>query len=127
MQLIRVLKEEEAVVFESTEDAMRQRMRFIEVAQEKDIRFIVESVWGDKSCISGTTGIKNLTLCRWDVNQDMTPWNCIVVTHDEKLNHYRTNDPATIYSEAFIRGVTQRHAVAKSHFTKLAKFTQILK
>jgi hypothetical protein len=55
--------------------------------EESDVLYLVTKVWKEKSCISKST--ENLTLISWkkEHNNNIYPWNCILVTKKEARKH----------------------------------------
>lgn len=55
--------------------------------QENDLRYLVENIWSNQSVLSAWNDPYDLVLCRWDKHQEWSPWNCILLTHDEAEAH----------------------------------------
>lgn len=53
------------------------------IQQPCDVKHLVEAVWKRQSCLSGATDEKELELVRYNVEENWTPWNCMLVTREE--------------------------------------------
>lgn len=89
------------------------------VLQEKDIFFIVEKLWHSHSAISECNDIMQLRLCRWNVHQDWSPWNCFLVTVQEMKAHLKLESPEEVYDEELVKKVRNKHVLAKANFEQL--------
>ncbi|XP_075976518.1 IQ motif and ubiquitin-like domain-containing protein [Anticarsia gemmatalis] len=89
------------------------------VLQEKDIFFIVEKLWHSHSAISECNDITELRLCRWNVNEDWSPWNCFLVTVQEMKAHLKLEAPEEVYDEELVQKVCTKHRLAKANFEQL--------
>ncbi|XP_049871191.1 IQ and ubiquitin-like domain-containing protein [Pectinophora gossypiella] len=89
------------------------------VMQEKDIFFIVEKLWHSHSAISECAEITELRLCRWHVEKDWSPWNCILVTVQEMKAHLKLDNPDEVYDEELLQKVRTKHSLAKASFEQL--------
>ena len=90
------------------------------LTQEKDLEYLVNSVWQMRSAISKNPNLRDLVFVRWDLKKHWSPWNCFLVTNFEAYVHQR--DGVTyeeIYSEALIKNVKLKHIRARSDFKKL--------
>jgi hypothetical protein len=52
--------------------------------QDSDIRYIVRSFWDSRSIMSGRTDLYELRLVRYIHDEEWSPWNCILLTHQER-------------------------------------------
>lgn len=95
--------------------------------QESDIRYLVDIVWNKQSAISRWKEIDELILTRWIQSQELSPWNCILLTLTEAKNHDQQSDPMKVYSQEFIRRIHARHLVAKQHFAQLPTMQKYFK
>ena len=95
--------------------------------QESDIRYLVDIVWNKQSAISRCKEIDELILTRWIQTQELSPWNCILLTLTEAKNHDQQSDPMNVYSQEFIRRIHARHLVAKQHFAQLPTMQKYFK
>jgi hypothetical protein len=86
-----------------------------------DMRFLLESVWGGKSCLSQETDLAQLVCVRWRAAEHWTPWNCIVLTRPQADAHLALSKPESVYGPAFIALVTAKHLQARAKFAALAK------
>ena len=55
--------------------------------QDSDIRYIVRSFWDSRSILSGLSNMYELRLIRWIHNEEWSPWNCVLLTHNEADIH----------------------------------------
>ncbi|KAJ3082455.1 hypothetical protein HK102_001665, partial [Quaeritorhiza haematococci] len=99
----------------------------ISLLQESDIRYLVDVIWNRQSAVSASKNMEELILTRWDPRQELSPWNCILLTKAEAANHDRQADPNDVYSDDFIRKIHQKHLVARQHFSRLPAMEKYLK
>lgn len=92
------------------------------VIQEKDVYFIVDKVWHSRSAISEYDDIIDLRLCRWNVLEDWSPWNCILLTFREMKSHLKLIEPEKMYDADLVQKVHSKHLLAKTHFKHLMEF-----
>ncbi|KAJ8933940.1 hypothetical protein NQ314_013696, partial [Rhamnusium bicolor] len=59
------------------------------ILQDKDIHHIMTYIWHGHSALSECNDVYQLRLCRWKVNEEWTPWNCILLTVEEAKAHLR--------------------------------------
>ncbi|KAJ8323620.1 hypothetical protein QVD99_007212 [Batrachochytrium dendrobatidis] len=95
--------------------------------QESDMRYLVDVIWNRKSAVCGSHSMEELVLTRWDPAQELSPWNCILLTKAESATHDRRPDPHQMYSEDFTNKVRQKHLLAKQHFGGLPAMSKYLK
>ena len=88
--------------------------------QFDDMRFLVESVWRSESLLSEIKDLLQLVFVRWDVDQPLSPWNCVLLTADEADGHVLVPDKSLVYGTDVVKRVLQRHVMAKTHFGELA-------
>lgn len=88
------------------------------IFQEEDMRFLVQNIWKDKSAVSESDNLLDLRMPRWDVNNDWTPWNCILLTEQEAKAHLRTSK-ADNYEPQLISEIISKQEMAKRHFNTL--------
>ncbi|XP_063541661.1 IQ and ubiquitin-like domain-containing protein [Cydia strobilella] len=89
------------------------------VLHEKDIFFIVEKLWHSHSAISECKDVTELRLCRWNVHEDWSPWNCFLVTVAEMKTHLRLERPEEVYDEELVQKVANKHKLAKANFEQM--------
>ncbi|GBP05599.1 IQ and ubiquitin-like domain-containing protein [Eumeta japonica] len=89
------------------------------VLQEKDIYFIVEKLWHSHSAISECRDMMELRLCRWNVNEDWSPWNCFLVTVTEMKAHLKLEDPESVYDEELVKKVHNKLMLGRANFQQL--------
>ena len=59
------------------------------VMSEYDLRYLMEFIWQNSSVVSGRRDIYELKFVRWDKHEPWSPWNCILLTRAEALEHLR--------------------------------------
>jgi len=52
---------------------------------ETDVQYLTRCIWDSKSCLSGN--IEQLVLMPWKKQEDIYPWDCILVTKKEARRH----------------------------------------
>jgi hypothetical protein len=97
----------------------------ISLLQESDMRYLVDVIWNHKSAISGVRNLEELLLTRWNVDEELTPWNCILLTKSEAMTH-DLQPNQEIYSIEFRNKIFQKHMVARQHFAMLPKMGHYL-
>jgi hypothetical protein len=105
----------------------RRRAPIFNLLQESDIRYLVDVIWNCQSAISANPHLDQLVLTRWDPEQSLSPWNCILLTKQEAVAHDRQPNPAKLYSEAFVRKIQRKHLAASAHFSQLPGMERYLK
>ena len=95
--------------------------------QESDLRYLVDVVWNRKSAISGVRNLDDLTLTRWDASQELSPWNCILLTKNEAATHDCQTNPDAVYSIDFRNKIFQKQIIARQHFGQLPAMANYLK
>lgn len=94
----------------------------------EDMVYIIDTIWGGKSVLSQEDEVFRLTLCRWDRDDEWSPWNCVLLTSDEAHVHETASkdmDLREVYGEALLRNVQQRHLRARTHFLSLVEVQQM--
>ncbi|KAG4075901.1 hypothetical protein HA402_003727 [Bradysia odoriphaga] len=89
------------------------------IIQEEDVREIIENIWHGHSILSQCDVRKQLRLPRWDVAKEWSPWNCILLTDDEARAHARITDLRSIYGEALMKNIRNKHHIGMVNFSKL--------
>jgi hypothetical protein len=95
--------------------------------QESDIRYLVDVIWNHKSAISGVRNLEELTLTRWNIHEELSPWNCVLLTKAEAMTHDLQPNPEEIYSIEFRNKIFQKQLVARQHFAMLPKMGEYLR
>lgn len=90
------------------------------VLQDNDIYYIVEKIWHSRSAISEVFDLSDLRLCRWRIDKDWAPWNCILLSTKEVKSHMKLKDPELCYDSDLVRSIEGKHLLARSHFSNLA-------
>ncbi|KAB0804735.1 hypothetical protein PPYR_01705 [Photinus pyralis] len=86
------------------------------ILQPKDIHYIVVKIWHGHSALTEVTDIYNLRLCRWFIDQEWAPWNCVLLTTEEMKVHYEIKNLEDVYDLHFLHRVFNKHELAKQHF-----------
>ncbi|CAD6994503.1 unnamed protein product [Ceratitis capitata] len=94
---------------------------FAFVLQMDDIRYIIDQIWHSHSILSKNAVLSNLRLPRWLKGEDWSPWNCICLTESEARDHYRLDDPTTVYDPKLVLEVGNRHMLARAAFHKMSE------
>jgi IQ and ubiquitin-like domain-containing protein len=94
--------------------------------QESDLRYLIDVVWNRKSVISGVRNVDQLILTRWDPKQELSPWNCILMTKSEAATHDCQLDPDALYSVEFRQRIFQKHVSSRQHFGQLPQMAEYL-
>ncbi|KAG8223437.1 hypothetical protein J437_LFUL005265, partial [Ladona fulva] len=63
------------------------------IMQVDDIYYLINSIWQARSILSNATVLEDLRLCRFDNSIDWSPWNCLLLTHEEMLTHSLVVNP----------------------------------
>lgn len=92
------------------------------VVQERDIYFIVDKIWHSRSAISEYDDIIDLRLCRWNAQEDWSPWNCILLTFREMKSHLKLEEPEKVYDSDLVQKVRGKNLLAKTHFKHLIEY-----
>ncbi len=85
----------------------------------QDVRYLVETIWGNCSALSEEAELKQLQVVRWLPSVELSPWNCLVLTREEATAHAKLSDPNNDYGAPLVTRIQQRHLRAKQHFTAL--------
>ncbi len=86
-----------------------------------DLRFLIETIWGGRSCLNQETDLARLTFARWRRHEPWTPWNCILLTLDQADAHTALDSPERVYGPALVAAITTKHLQARAKFSALAK------
>ncbi|XP_054878630.1 IQ and ubiquitin-like domain-containing protein isoform X2 [Poeciliopsis prolifica] len=86
--------------------------------QVDDIRYLIEKVWASCSALNGSRDIYNLAFARWDIQEDWSPWNCILLSKEETSAHTQVEHIQKAYETTFIQWIEQKHSMARQHFSK---------
>lgn len=78
-----------------------------------DVQYILEEVWRGKSPVSGLS--TRLSLSRWDMNRELGPQNCVLLTKEEQRVHEERvllggERPEDVYPPQVIERVAHRFA-----------------
>ncbi|KAJ3275210.1 hypothetical protein HDV01_000935 [Terramyces sp. JEL0728] len=102
------------------------QLHALSLLQESDIRYLVDVIWNKKSAISGNKNVDDLILTRWDKNEELSPWNCVLLTKSEAVTHDCHSQPDNIYSTEFRNKVFQKQLLARQHFGQLPAMAKYL-
>ncbi|XP_047103503.1 IQ and ubiquitin-like domain-containing protein [Schistocerca piceifrons] len=91
------------------------------IMQEQDFYYLVMNIWHGHSAISESRDINTLRLPRWNIKEDWSPWNCILLTDNETKAHINLENINQTYVPEFIEQVEHKHMLAKRRFDRLAK------
>lgn len=100
--------------------------KVINLLQESDLEYILSVMWHNCSAISGSKNMENLVLTRWDASQELSPWNCILLTNKEAITHDSQKNAVILYGKEFCEKVQQKLLLAKQHFKQLPSIAQYL-
>ncbi|XP_056633896.1 IQ and ubiquitin-like domain-containing protein [Diorhabda sublineata] len=92
------------------------------ILQDIDIHHIIVQIWHGHSALSECNDIYQLRLVRWDIHKEWAPWNCILLTAEEAKAHLKVISLSYVYEEEFISHVTNKHVLARRHFSNLKAF-----
>ncbi|KAI8895709.1 hypothetical protein BC833DRAFT_529111 [Globomyces pollinis-pini] len=122
LKQIRLQESQKRKMLNKTEDTFHA----MALLQESDIRYLVDIIWNKKSVISGHRLIEDLILTRWDINQELSPWNCILLTKMEAATHDCQKSPDAVYSIEFRNKVFHKLLLARQHFGQLPSMAKYL-
>lgn len=125
--LLKVIRVQEAAKRRSNAIEGTSSYNAMALLQESDLRYLVDVVWNRKSAISGIRNMDDLTLTRWDANQELSPWNCIFLSKTEAATHDCQKNPDAVYSIEFRNKIFQKQMIARQHFGQLPAMSEYLK
>jgi hypothetical protein len=99
------------------------------VIQDTDMHYLIDILWNKKSAISGVTKLEDLTLARWNMSEELSPWNCILLTISEAATHEMNLGSKAlqdVYAAEFCEKITQKHILASKHFEQLPSIAESL-
>nr|XP_046251051.1 IQ and ubiquitin-like domain-containing protein [Scatophagus argus] len=94
--------------------------------QVEDVRYLVDVVWTSCSALDASSDVYNLVFVRWERQRDWSPWNCILLSKEETSAHMEVDDVHKAYEVAFIRGIQQKHTLARRHFSQISVVAEYL-
>jgi hypothetical protein len=127
VRLQEAIKKRQENTTEGTEGPEGNSINAMALLQESDLRYLIDVVWNKKSAISGVRNLEDLTLTRWNVSQELSPWNCILLTKSEAATHNLQGNPDAIYSIDFRNKIFQKQIIARQHFGQLPAMAVYLK
>lgn len=86
------------------------------IMQKHDMYHLVNNIWHGHSAISENADLFLLRIVRYNMNEEWSPWNCILLTEEEAAVHSRIENLADIYSKSLIERVLLAHQLAKNQF-----------
>ncbi|XP_043791083.1 IQ and ubiquitin-like domain-containing protein [Apis laboriosa] len=92
------------------------------IMQKHDMYHLVNNIWHGHSAISENSDLFLLRIVRYNMNEEWSPWNCILLTQEEAAVHSRIENLADIYSKSLIERVLLAHQLAKNQFKYLRQF-----
>jgi len=110
-----------------SEEAMQDGSNICFLIQEHDLRYLIENIWSNQSILSAWDDLYDLVSVRWDKHQEWSPWNCILLTHDEAEAHKKLFSLEEGYGQVFIHKVTQKHNFARNYFSRLPGMAELLR
>lgn len=87
------------------------------IIQEKDIHYIVDRIWHSRSIISENSNINELRLCRWNKEEEWSPWNTMLITAEEITSHLKVVNLEDVYDEDFRVAVMDKNLLGRVVFT----------
>lgn len=87
----------------------------------EDIHYLVTIIWKGKSAISECKDITCLRLVRWNIEQDWSPSNTILLTIEEAHHHSKIRNIHRNYTSTFIDSVHVKHMIAKKYYKDLTR------
>ena len=98
----------------------------IHVMQESDMEYVTDTMWNRQSVINGSKNLDDLILVRWNLKQELSPWNSILLTKREAITHEAQEDPISMYGDDFVQKIQQKLLLAKRHFGQLPWISEYL-
>ncbi|XP_063705927.1 IQ and ubiquitin-like domain-containing protein [Culicoides brevitarsis] len=89
------------------------------IIQETDIKYIVENIWHGHSILSQCAARSDLRMPRFYINEDWSPWNCVLLTENEARLHVKIEDLEYVYEENVMRDIKNKHELARGAFRQL--------
>ncbi len=90
------------------------------IAQDTDIRYVVQNFWDNQSVLSGSKDLQSLVLVRWREEEEWSPWNCVLLTEEEGVIHARLENLDAAYGPLLVEKICHKHTLARNHFSKLS-------
>ena len=87
------------------------------VMGERDLEYLVDTIWTRRSVISGSSRLERVVLVRWIGSEPLSPWNCVLLTKEEAICHQY--QPDGVYGNEFKAKVEQKLALGREHFKDL--------
>ncbi|XP_003705049.2 IQ motif and ubiquitin-like domain-containing protein isoform X1 [Megachile rotundata] len=94
------------------------------VMQKHDMYHLVYNIWHTRSIVSENKDLFVLRMVRYNVDEDWSPWNCILLTEEEAEVHCKIKDLSSMYSKHLLERVLLYHQLAKNQFKSLKQFEE---
>lgn len=91
------------------------------VLEVHDVKQLVDHIWHGQSAISQSANLHDLRLGRWDAAKEWSPWNTVLLSKRELMEHLSIADLKTVYGEVFINNVQIKNLIAQIHFKGMRK------
>lgn len=86
------------------------------IMQKHDMYHLVNNIWHGHSAVSENTDLFLLRIVRYNMKEEWSPWNCILLTEEEAAVHSKIENLADVYSKPLIERVFLAHQLAKNQF-----------
>jgi hypothetical protein len=126
-RMLKAIKASEEIKRATTGVPLDLHYNAMALLQESDVRHLVDVIWNKQSAISSTSNLYELILTRWDPMQEISPWNCVLLTKSEAVTHDKQSDPLSLYSDEFKNKISRKHLAAKQHFSQLPAIEKFIK
>lgn len=110
-----------------SEESMQDGSSICFLIKEPDLRYLVENIWSNQSILSAWDDQYDLVSVRWDKHKEWSPWNCVLLTHDEAEAHKKLFSLEEGYGAVFQHKVTQKHNFARNYFSRLPGMSELLR
>ncbi|KAK1127443.1 hypothetical protein K0M31_003981 [Melipona bicolor] len=84
--------------------------------QKQDMYHLVNNIWHGQSVVSENRDLFLLRIVRYDVNEEWSPWNCMLLTEEEADVHCKIKNLADVYSKPLVEKILLSHQLAKNQF-----------
>lgn len=92
--------------------------------QDRDMFYIVETIWHSHSAISEVGDVYSLRLCRWFKELPWAPWNCVLLSKAEAKLHLEVKRLVDVYDMHFMYRVFNKHQLARVHFRNAVRMDE---
>ncbi|XP_069018751.1 IQ motif and ubiquitin-like domain-containing protein [Embiotoca jacksoni] len=108
------------------EQQLNEEAKIPFLLQVEDMRYLVEVVWACRSALHAGSDLYSLMFVRWERQMDWSPWNCILLSKEETSAHLELEDLHKAYETTYIRGIEQKHTLARRHFSQIPIIAEYL-